>query len=903
MSAPATLPPSRPWRGSVAACAFQVDPRLVGDAEARRRVLAAWTPGARVLDVDGTSLLVLAGEVRVRCDRAPGLPFVRSGGRLLAAPAQLDGIDAPADALVWLDGGRVRFESLTRFRMVDVSSWLDPGSLSVQALEPWAAPPAAPRSRIEQAPPLDARLRLGVPAADAQGVDVRRLLLEGRKARSTSAPGMLTRLATSLRSLFSRAPRRADAPRPLPRAEAKVSRWAALRSRLARFLLQTQLAQIVGRHHAKYLRRMLDLFESGDVQDALRHAIPLGNDLQSKLTTLALPRPRSSLSIRPGGGGPTSAWSLGTDLYQHLQRTYRAMFARLEAQGRIEEAAFVLAELLRSDHEAVAFLERHGRLRLAAELAEGRALPPELQVRQWLLAGETDRAVALAFRHGVFGQAAMELDKGGPVPAARVWRLLWADALAEAGDMLGAADVAIRVPGARHLALGWLESAIAQGGPTGAQALVRKVELRPEAFADVRDPMIALLADATVEGLPTRVAFVKAVAFDKTVTTAKGVRAPARGPERSVMARAAVRAMVRDTALHGSGRIPPDGVQRLLAAAGDGALRADVPSLDRYGRTTLLDRKDTLVMEWPASDVGRAVATDAAFLPDGRVVAALGEMGVRLYHRDGRELAHFDQPAHRLVVSDNGDRVIALAERGAAKRLARIDLVRRQAASWCDAAIGCFAEDYDGRYWFVGLEDDLYAIDAAAPRLDALWRVPDIHPTAIRRTDKRLHVLGWENPGELERFSYAMPGLVLRDRDDLPVFDGERAEESWLSESGHCVVVAATTRDPSGRATRLMVFPGHNWESLGPPAATEAGGAVLRMARDWFVVAHRAPDALRLELLGRPQNLARLTMSLAGSSRANVRLSGHTLTVADDRGRLIAIDLVHGRLLRDLRLA
>src|SRR4029453_5538226 len=124
-------------------------------------------------------------------------------------------------------------------------------------------------------------------------------------------------------------------------------------------------AQLIGRQHAKYLRRMLELFESGDVQDALRHAIPLGSDLESKLQTWALPRARTSLSIRPQDDGPSSVWSLGGDLFQHLQRTYRSMFQRLEAQGRIEEAAFVLAELLRADAEAVAFLERHGRLKLA----------------------------------------------------------------------------------------------------------------------------------------------------------------------------------------------------------------------------------------------------------------------------------------------------------------------------------------------------------------------------------------------------------------------------------------------------------------------------------------------------------------------------------------------------------
>ena len=56
----------------------------------------------------------------------------------------------------------------------------------------------------------------------------------------------------------------------------------------------------------------------------------------------------------------------------YLYQLYHASYKRLEAQNRIEEAAFVLAELLHANEQAVALLERHGKLKLAAELAEGR---------------------------------------------------------------------------------------------------------------------------------------------------------------------------------------------------------------------------------------------------------------------------------------------------------------------------------------------------------------------------------------------------------------------------------------------------------------------------------------------------------------------------------------------------
>lgn len=50
-------------------------------------------------------------------------------------------------------------------------------------------------------------------------------------------------------------------------------------------------------------------------------------------------------------------------------------------------------------------------------------------------------------------------------------------------------------------------------------------------------------------------------------------------------------------------------------------------------------------------------ALDVALLPNGQIVVAAGEAGVRLLSRGGGVAAHFDVPAHRLVVSDHGDRL------------------------------------------------------------------------------------------------------------------------------------------------------------------------------------------------------------------------------------------------------
>lgn len=80
--------------------------------------------------------------------------------------------------------------------------------------------------------------------------------------------------------------------------------------------------------------------------------------------------PTETAHARPSRHRPARwAYGFGQDLYAELRALYRAAFQRLDAQGRIEQAAFVLAELLQANEEAVSYLERHGRLRLAAEMA------------------------------------------------------------------------------------------------------------------------------------------------------------------------------------------------------------------------------------------------------------------------------------------------------------------------------------------------------------------------------------------------------------------------------------------------------------------------------------------------------------------------------------------------------
>src|SRR5262249_42216916 len=148
---------------------------------------------------------------------------------------------------------------------------------------------------------------------------------------------------------------------------------------------------------------------------------------------------------------------------------------------------------LHDNREAVSFLERHGKLRLAAEVAEARELPPDLVARQWVIAGDYRRALEIARRSGVFAQAVAQLERTHP-DAACMLRLHFADALATGGDFVAAVEAVWPVESARHLAAAWIARGLELGGLVEARLLPRQLSVEPAAFPAVRDRALTILA-------------------------------------------------------------------------------------------------------------------------------------------------------------------------------------------------------------------------------------------------------------------------------------------------------------------------------------------------------------------------------------------------------------------------
>jgi hypothetical protein len=907
------------FKGTIEAIGIVLDRTILTEDELRRRLVSEWSTGSRAFAIDADHVVLRWPEPhRVRVDQAFGAPLVASDAIAIAAPLEDDELEAldalPNGAIVLVRGGLALAVPPGEQRTIDPASWIDLGPARLVKVEPIAPPPLPVALAIAPPPPL--RERLAAPGMNREPPEARAIMEALRRAREDGAveqqpSSMKERLALAKSSLarifssLSKALRSTVAPgtehraasegkgakRSLidPRSPPSRPLFEKLRGFFSRLFFMSRLSSLIGQRHARYLSRLMEMFEEGDLASALRHAIPLdsGKGGEPSPPSLSLPTPRRELRIGAGGEGSGSAILLEESLFARLRRLYRAAFERLEREGRIEEAAFVLAELLHQSEEAVAFLERHGKLRLAAELAEARELPPGLVIRQWFLAGDVERAVRVARKHAAFADAVMRLEQSRPQEAKKL-RLLWADTLAEAGDYVAAIAVIWPIEDARQLARAWLDRAIGLGGLVGARMIANKAALFPESFGELRPVAIELLDSEEPESVEERLAL------------AEGLLEAGGGPAVEAISRPMLRAVLRDRG-RGETRIEPSKLTAFARLAKDPALVADLPLLPP---PVLRPKGELLRLEVSLEDTGTIALHDAVLLSGGRSLVALGEAGAALISSRGKILARFDHPAHHLVISDHADRAIAIAPRGEVMRLSKIDLSSRRSAHWTEVRIDRWAESFDGSIWFVADGQTVSGIDVLAKRCESLWRVSEIGGpvrTIVRSpaslsfvVDSDRAVIDVEDGHPLflrmpvERWRFELPGLVLRSRLALP----RGLREIGLAADGRVV-----GEDASGK---ISGQPDDGRPSISPG---ESPAQVIEASAGFIAVTMLRTDEPSVAVEVHDLSANRVAkLRLGGARTAKVRLFGSELVVCDLGGRLIRLGLERREVLSSCRI-
>jgi hypothetical protein len=889
------MPPDvrRPlFQGSQQVRGLWFDCALLGEAEARRRVLAAWERDARAWRVRDGYLLAWTRPRRLICAHAPGLPLCDQDGVLASAPlAAAERARLQPGAVVLVFGAGMHVHVPAPDQRVDPSLWLDVAALPL--LMPLRMPAGAAADFVPSVPAAaaDVRAVLGdaVPPPSPLRAEFLRRAREapapaggavGLAGRAAGALGLAAAVAGSvagsvagllLRSL-RRLPGTPSAPAGAAAPPGPGHRWLA--DRLARLALVTRLSSLLGWRQANYLRRMLRQFERGDFDEALRHAIPLDGAGATGRRALGTPGRRANLDISARRDGAAGI-GIAPHTMDVLRAAYRRSFDMLDRAGRIDEAVFVLAELLNRPQEAVDYLERHGRIAQAARLAETLQLAPALIVRLHFMAGAAERAVQLARLTDAFGDAVSELERRSDARASGL-RIEWACELAARGNVCEAAAVLWPLAQERHRALAWLQAAAQAGGDLGVQGLVYRLALDPASLRDAGCAVHDLLHAQGEEAARLRMRACDCL-----------LRLDVRHDAVRRAGAELWRSLVADRGA-GLGGVPRDRLKALAKLAADPVLAADAPKADlpqEPAAATLRARRAPLRATF--AERGVLPLEDVRVMPDGGYLLGLGESGAALARADGREIVRFPVPAHHLVLARNGRRALALGRRENAVRVARIDLLNRTASDWFSADLRFWAGDYDGTTWNVVADERLMALDTAARDRSVLWQIGGL-PGRIIGFDQQddAQALLLSAPSGVEQWRYALPDRRLLQRDQfalghdaaivLPDCHGTEpiVLDVRTAAAGDGTVVLALPRCAHGAGARIDL------PARGPLRASLHDGLLL--------LGFDAADGWHCQLVDFAGHvLADVVLPDAAGARAHVH-AGHLLAW-DRAGRLVDI--------------
>jgi len=677
--------------------------------------------------------------------------------------------------------------------------------------------------------------------------------------------------------------RPAASPSLKQRATARPAR-ARWRDWVARLAITSRLSRLLGRQQAAYLNRMLKMFDDGDLDRALRHAIPLGGGMQSLGQAFGTPGPRNDLSLS-GSLAQGPSIHLGNDFEAHLRQLYRKAFEKLDREGRIDEAVFVLAELLQARQEALDYLEKHQRHAQAAELALSWDWPPATIVRLLCLAGDWRRALAVARRDDAFANAVLQLRERWPDAANRL-RREWGEALAQQGEWLKAVDAVWPAASLREQAAEWLLAAEVAGGQLAARALVQRALLLPDTLQDCAQRLEALRDDASLHG--------ERAALAAALNAATGHTAASRG-----LLAVLLPALLADQS-QGLGRLDRKALQSLLRLQADPLLQADLPgsALPVVDDVPLAEQPQVLALDAP--EAGAHEVFDAVPLDEDRYLVAIGEAGALMTNSTGRVLARFAVPAYRLVAGHSGQVALALAKRDGLWRVSRIDLVQRQVSDLGLGEFDHFAGEFDGIGWTVTRSNRIQVLDTGRSLRDVLWQVADLPGDVIEMSvtrsveqfvvDDRAWGDGSASAPSLWR--YHCPQRQLRQREPI-----ERPLAEISKRMLHPQIGAFHLMADDGADDLLRV----SWK-LGPHAGGEfhvpgAGARTLQVKSDldWLVTSEATAQGRLVRWLALRGGRRAASLSWpAPDVRVRAVADGGWL-LFDDEGRLLHLDTARSR--------
>jgi hypothetical protein len=146
--------------------------------------------------------------------------------------------------------------------------------------------------------------------------------------------------------------------------------------------------------------------------------------------------------------------------------------------------------------------------------------------------------------------------------------------------------------------------------------------------------------------------------------------------------------------------------------------------------------------------------------------------------------------------------------------------------------------------------------------------------------------------------------LTLRARDERPSHKGFVFTGGGVDDKGESVITKWCI-DPqeAGREGPCVALFDNAHPKGVPLDVADLNTRMVGLTRDWIVLACPPENGgSTATLLDRRTLAPKLRVRLSAAAQVHARVTQETMTLADDRGRVIVVDLVDGLVLRDLRV-
>ncbi len=892
--------------------AYWLDLHVIDENEAKQRIFFLWQAGSTLYRFDDGFLLKLASPKQMHCQQIRALPLCEQHGVISSAPLHSEerALLHTGDICL-VNAAQIRVLPLQLNNQIDPAIWLNLDHIPVYETIQIPAGPltlSIPETGKEQS--LQAILGNKVPSAEQaseayQAVQKKLRKDSGHSLSSIALRSMLPIQFAAIAAVSGIAAvamlgaqiiRKLSANNAQHYAnEASTSSQTSahtghaphgassfrksLNTLLARLAIISKVSRLIGRRQAAYLNDLMKKFESGDWQEALRHAIPLtkaGSETE-KLQAFGVPGRRDQLKIT-GQSGYSNTIQIGDTAESHLRQLYRKAVEQLKRENRIEEAVYVLAELLNSPLEAINFLEEKERYRQAAELAELTQQSGEIIVRLWLMAKNMEKSMLVARRTNCFASLLATLERRNSDLQYQV-REVWAEHLALQGNLISAAEQYWKIPDKREQALACLLQAERAGGSIGIRGLLMKLELMPESFADSLFSIESLLHGQADDGSVKRAYLANALLELK----------PKSGPNKRI-AKELLRTLVPEY-IGRLNRLTKSDLQALTKLANATVWNADIPSIsvaEDAIAMPLLSRGTAL--DITHAEAGSQHIWDVVNLTDNQYLLALGESGILRVNSAGKVLARFASPAHHLVISENKQIALALAKRGETYRITKLNLLNASVKDWLSLPLTFWSPYFDGVIWSACIDKRILAIDTTQDSLSVNWQVSDL-PGSISgfRENKLKQTILFDRQSELESWTYILPERRLISREIFEKFPQRADVHTELDENNGQLVTFYQTGVSSADKVSMSVKVSHKSDIsitleqfIGTPAIQIHGNLIL------ITMQTHAGMMCQVFNKGNGANIANL--NLPGTSQAHTVFRNEHIIFFDNIGRLIDLN-------------